>query len=94
MMVDTQQVLVKIVLSAFGNFLKIKIHGHGGEILSLSWSRKGYLLSSSVDNTDRMWKVGHNECVKSFTHKNYVTSVEFNPVDDNYFISGTTRIQL
>nr|KAJ0212999.1 hypothetical protein LSAT_V11C400188950 [Lactuca sativa] len=41
MMVDTQQVRVKIVLSAFGNFLKIKVHGHGGEILSLSWSRKG-----------------------------------------------------
>ncbi|KAL7609968.1 hypothetical protein Lser_V15G10059 [Lactuca serriola] len=66
-----------------------EFHGHGGEILSLSWSRKGYLVSSSVDNTVRMWKVGHNECLKSFTHNNYVTCVEFNPVDDNYFISGS-----
>lgn len=64
-------------------------HGHGGEILSLSWSRKGYLLSSSVDNTVRMWQVGHDECLKSFTHNNYVTCIEFNPVDDNYFISGS-----
>ncbi|XP_024995622.1 uncharacterized WD repeat-containing protein C3H5.08c-like isoform X2 [Cynara cardunculus var. scolymus] len=66
-----------------------EFHGHGGEILSLSWSRKGYLLSSSVDKTVRMWQVGHDECLKTFTHNNYVTCVEFNPVDDNYFISGS-----
>lgn len=66
-----------------------ELHGHGGEILSLSWSRKGHLLSSSVDKTVRMWQVGHDECLKTFTHNNYVTCVEFNPVDDNYFISGS-----
>ncbi|KAI3693709.1 hypothetical protein L1987_76659 [Smallanthus sonchifolius] len=66
-----------------------EFHGHGGEILSLSWSKNGYLLSSSVDNTVRMWKLGHHECLKIFTHSNYVTSVDFNPVDDNYFISGS-----
>ncbi|GJU29237.1 WD repeat-containing protein 44-like protein [Tanacetum coccineum] len=64
-------------------------HGHGGEILSISWSRRGYLLSASVDKTVRMWKLGHHECLKIFTHTNYVTCVEFNPVDDNYFISGS-----
>ncbi|PWA63988.1 dynein regulator LIS1 [Artemisia annua] len=64
-------------------------HGHGGEILSISWSRRGYLLSASVDKTVRMWKLGHHECLKIFTHNNYVTCVEFNPVDDNYFISGS-----
>ncbi|KAI3713480.1 hypothetical protein L1987_72058 [Smallanthus sonchifolius] len=66
-----------------------EFHGHGGEILSLSWSKKGYLLSSSVDKTVRMWKLGHAECLKIFTHINYVTCVDFNPVDDNYFISGS-----
>ncbi|KAJ9549671.1 hypothetical protein OSB04_022214, partial [Centaurea solstitialis] len=66
-----------------------EFHGHSGEILSLSWSKNGYLLSSSVDKTVRMWQVGHEECVKTFTHNNYVTCVEFNPVDDNYFISGS-----
>ncbi|XP_071692447.1 uncharacterized protein [Rutidosis leptorrhynchoides] len=66
-----------------------EFHGHFGEILSLSWSKKGYLLSSSVDKTVRMWKVGHCKCLKVFTHNNYVTCVEFNPVDDNYFISGS-----
>lgn len=66
-----------------------EFHGHRGEILSLSWSRKGYLLSSSVDKTVRMWKLGHRKCLKVFAHNNYVTCVEFNPVDDNYFISGS-----
>nr|XP_043630651.1 WD repeat-containing protein 44-like [Erigeron canadensis] len=66
-----------------------EFHGHGGEILSLSWSKKGYLLSSSVDKTVRLWQIGHHECIKVFTHNNYVTSVEFNPVDENYFISGS-----
>ncbi|XP_076929846.1 uncharacterized protein LOC143594407 [Bidens hawaiensis] len=66
-----------------------EFYGHGGEILSLSWSKKGFLLSSSVDKTVRMWKLGHDVCIKIFTHHNYVTCVEFNPVDDNYFISGS-----
>ncbi|KAI7741127.1 hypothetical protein M8C21_000647 [Ambrosia artemisiifolia] len=66
-----------------------QFHGHGGEILSLSWSKEGHLLSSSVDKSVRMWKLGHDECLKIFAHYNYVTCVEFNPVDDNYFISGS-----
>lgn len=66
-----------------------EFHGHGGEVLALSWSRKGYLLSASVDKTVRMWQVGHDQCLKVFSHNNYVTCVEFNPVDENYFISGS-----
>ncbi|KAG7658429.1 WD40 repeat [Arabidopsis suecica] len=63
--------------------------GHIGEILDLSWSEKGYLLSSSVDETVRLWRVGCDECLRTFTHNNFVTCVAFNPVDDNYFISGS-----
>ncbi|OVA06324.1 WD40 repeat [Macleaya cordata] len=66
-----------------------EFHGHSGEILDLSWSKNKCLLSCSMDNTVRLWKVGCNECVKIFSHNNYVTSVHFNPVDDNYFISGS-----
>ncbi|KAK6935586.1 WD40 repeat [Dillenia turbinata] len=66
-----------------------KLHGHKGEVLDLSWSRKGYLLSSSVDNTVRLWQVGRNQCLEIFSHNNYVTCVDFNPVDDNFFISGS-----
>lgn len=68
-----------------------EFRGHGGEILDLSWSDKGFLLSSSVDETVRLWRVGSSdECLGVFSHKSFVTCVAFNPVDDNYFISGST----
>ncbi|KAL3817886.1 hypothetical protein ACJIZ3_003791 [Penstemon smallii] len=66
-----------------------EFHGHNGEVLSLSWSKNGHLLSSSVDKTARLWKVGNDDCLGIYSHNNYVTCVEFNPVDDNYFISGS-----
>ncbi|XP_010436154.1 PREDICTED: WD repeat-containing protein 44-like [Camelina sativa] len=67
-----------------------EFQGHKGEILDLSWSEKGFLLSSSVDETVRLWRVGSSdECIRVFSHKSFVTCVAFNPVDDNYFISGS-----
>ncbi|XP_022763602.1 WD repeat-containing protein 44-like isoform X2 [Durio zibethinus] len=66
-----------------------EFHGHSGEILDLSWSEKNFLLSSSVDKTVRMWRVGCDHCLRVFSHSNFVTCVQFNPVDDNYFISGS-----
>ncbi|KAJ0255209.1 Transducin/WD40 repeat-like superfamily protein [Hirschfeldia incana] len=69
-----------------------EFRGHAGEILDLSWSDQGFLLSSSVDETVRLWRVGSSddECIRVFSHKSFVTCVAFNPVDDNYFISGST----
>lgn len=66
-----------------------EFHGHSGEILDLSWSKHNYLLSSSVDKSVRLWRVGFQKCLQVFSHSNYVTCIEFNPVDDNYFISGS-----
>ncbi|KAK4363808.1 hypothetical protein RND71_019049 [Anisodus tanguticus] len=66
-----------------------EFRGHMGEILALAWSKNGYLLSSSVDKTVRLWQVGHDECLGVYSHNNYVTCVEFNPMNDNYFISGS-----
>ncbi|KAF7830744.1 WD repeat-containing protein 44 [Senna tora] len=66
-----------------------EFHGHEGEILDLSWSNNNYLLSSSVDKTVRLWRVGYDHCLKVFSHNNYVTCIQFNPVDDNHFISGS-----
>ncbi|KAJ9148120.1 hypothetical protein P3X46_030211 [Hevea brasiliensis] len=66
-----------------------EFQGHNGEVLDLSWSKKRFLLSSSVDQTIRLWQVGHDRCLRIFSHNNYVTCVDFNPVDDNYFISGS-----
>lgn len=66
-----------------------EFHGHSGEVLDLSWSNENLLLSSSVDETVRLWRVGSDECLKIFPHSNYVTCVQFNPVDENNFISGS-----
>ncbi|XP_059651210.1 uncharacterized protein LOC132298886 isoform X2 [Cornus florida] len=66
-----------------------EFHGHCGEVLDLSWSKNKCLLSSSIDKTVRLWQVGSDECLKVFIHTDYVTCIQFNPVDDNYFISGS-----
>ncbi|GFP94773.1 WD repeat-containing protein 44 [Phtheirospermum japonicum] len=63
--------------------------GHSGDILDLSWSKNNCLLSSSVDKTVRLWRVGDDRCLKMFSHTDYVTCVQFNPVNDDYFISGS-----
>uniref|UniRef100_A0A2P2M5X2 WD-repeat protein n=1 Tax=Rhizophora mucronata TaxID=61149 RepID=A0A2P2M5X2_RHIMU len=57
-----------------------EFQGHGDEVLDLSWSKKRFLLSSSADNTVRLWQVGCDRCLRVFYHNNY---------DDNYFISGS-----
>ncbi|KAK7358482.1 hypothetical protein VNO77_00410 [Canavalia gladiata] len=66
-----------------------EFQGHSGDILDLAWSQRGFLLSSSVDKTVRLWHVGTNRCLRVFSHNNYVTCVNFNPVNDNFFISGS-----
>ncbi|GMI66758.1 hypothetical protein like AT5G24320 [Hibiscus trionum] len=66
-----------------------EFRGHCGEVLDLSWSKNKHILSSSVDKTVRLWQVGYDECQKVFSHNNYVTCIQFNPVDDDYFISGS-----
>lgn len=30
-----------------------------------------YLLSSSIDKTVRLWRVGYDNCLKIFSHSNY-----------------------
>ncbi|CAN4089521.1 unnamed protein product [Withania somnifera] len=66
-----------------------EFQGHTGEILDLSWSKNNCLLSSSTDKTVRLWQVGHDLCIRVFAHSNYVTCIQFNPMDDEYFISGS-----
>ncbi|KAF8405860.1 hypothetical protein HHK36_007938 [Tetracentron sinense] len=66
-----------------------EFHGHTSDVLDLSWSKSNCLLSSSKDKTVRLWQVGCNECLNVFLHSDYVTCIQFNPVDDGYFISGS-----
>ncbi|KAI3731376.1 hypothetical protein L1987_62564 [Smallanthus sonchifolius] len=66
-----------------------EFHGHKGDVLDLSWSKDNFLLSSSIDETVRLWRVGNDCCLKIFPHSNYVTCVQFQPADENYFVSGS-----
>ncbi|KAL4276751.1 hypothetical protein HN51_059401 [Arachis hypogaea] len=63
--------------------------GHSSDVLDLAWSSSDILLSSSMDRTVRMWQIGCNQCLNVFHHTDYVTCIQFNPVDENYFISGS-----
>ncbi|XP_021713919.1 WD repeat-containing protein 44-like [Chenopodium quinoa] len=66
-----------------------EFHGHTADVLDLAWSNSNYLLSSSMDKTVRLWKLGSDTCLNTFHHTDYVTCVQFNPVNNRYFISGS-----
>ncbi|XP_054790143.1 LOW QUALITY PROTEIN: uncharacterized protein LOC129295633 [Prosopis cineraria] len=63
--------------------------GHSEDVLDFSWSKSQLLLSSSMDKTVRLWDLELKSCLKVFTHNDYVTCVQFNPIDEDYFISGS-----
>ncbi|CAD5228918.1 unnamed protein product [Bursaphelenchus okinawaensis] len=64
--------------------------GHMADILDLAWSPRNYfLLSSSMDNTVKLWHLTRSECLCCFQHTDFVTCISFMPKDDRYFISGS-----
>ncbi|KAI1503278.1 WD40-repeat-containing domain protein [Biscogniauxia marginata] len=63
--------------------------GHAGDILDLSWSKNNFLLSSSMDKTVRLWHISRPECLCTFKHKDFVTSIAFHPRDDRFFLAGS-----
>lgn len=70
--------------------------GHLDDVLDLSWSKSQHLLSSSMDKTVRLWHLSSKTCLKVFSHSDYVTCIQFNPVDDRFFISGSldTKVRI
>ncbi|WVZ75117.1 hypothetical protein U9M48_023204 [Paspalum notatum var. saurae] len=66
-----------------------EFHGHTSDILDMTWSKSDFLLTSSKDKTVRMWKIGCDGCLAVFKHRDYVTCIQFNPIDERYFVSGS-----
>lgn len=62
--------------------------GHTSDVVDVAWSRSNFLLSASIDKTVCLWHVSRYERLQTFGHPDIVTSVEFHPVHDRYFISG------
>ncbi|TPX39469.1 hypothetical protein SeMB42_g01903 [Synchytrium endobioticum] len=63
--------------------------GHASDVLDVCWSKNGFLLSSSMDRTVRLWHISRSECLCCFQHTDFVTSIRFHPADDRYFASGS-----
>ena len=66
-----------------------EFEGHTGTVLDLSWSKNNFLLSSSMDKTVRLWHISRHECLCTFKHKDFVTSIAFHPKDDRFFLAGS-----
>uniref|UniRef100_A0A7N0ZT05 Uncharacterized protein n=1 Tax=Kalanchoe fedtschenkoi TaxID=63787 RepID=A0A7N0ZT05_KALFE len=63
-----------------------ELYGHSGDILDLAWSKANRLLYSSKDKTARLWEIGSDDCLNVYYHNDYVTWIQFSPVDDKHFI--------
>ncbi|KAE8728247.1 Transducin/WD40 repeat-like superfamily protein, putative isoform 2 [Hibiscus syriacus] len=66
-----------------------EFHGHSSDVLDLAWSSANFLVSSSMDKTVCLRQVGCDRCLNVFHHNNYVTCIQFNPINHNYFIAGS-----
>jgi WD40 repeat protein len=62
--------------------------GHTEEIIDIAWSKSNFILSASMDKTVRLWHLSRRDCLQYFRHLDVVTSVDFDPIHDRYFISG------
>ncbi|XP_030469217.1 uncharacterized protein LOC115687716 [Syzygium oleosum] len=87
--VNLDHVLVPETVFSLAEKPICSFQGHLDDVLDLSWSKSQHLLSSSMDKTVRLWHLSSKSCLKVFSHSDYVTCIQFNPVDDRYFISGS-----
>lgn len=62
--------------------------GHEADIVDICWSKSLFILSASIDKSVRLWHVTKQECLGKFNHPDLLTSVEFHPEMDRYFVSG------
>ena len=61
---------------------------HTEDVVDMSWSDTGYLLTASLDKTVRLWHPTKPISLHMFKHADAVTSVCFHPSQDKYFLSG------
>ena len=47
-----------------------------------------------MDKTVRLWHISREECLCCFKHSDFVTSIQFHPRDDRFFIAGSLDSKL
>ncbi|ODV87111.1 hypothetical protein CANARDRAFT_15611 [[Candida] arabinofermentans NRRL YB-2248] len=65
----------------------VKLFKHDDTILSLDWSKNGFLISSSQDMTIKLWHIERDDCLTVFNINSFATCVLFHKTDDRFFIS-------
>lgn len=87
--VNFEPVMIPEAIFALSEKPFCSLQGHLDDVLDLSWSKSQHLLSSSMDKTVRLWDMSSKSCLKIFEHNDFVTCIQFNPMDDRFFISGS-----
>ncbi|KIW11964.1 hypothetical protein PV08_09238 [Exophiala spinifera] len=85
---------IKLNAPVFKTKLAREYDGHTSSVLDLSWSKNNFLLSSSMDKTVRLYHVSRAECLCAFKHNDFVTSIQFHPRDDRFFLAGSLDSKL
>lgn len=62
--------------------------GHSSDVVALSWSKSLFLASGSIDKSCRVWHVSSDSCLAVLRHPDFVTSVDFHPLDDSLILTG------
>jgi hypothetical protein len=57
-------------------------------LASLLQCAGGFILSASLDKSVRLWHLSQPGCLRQFWHTDFVTSVQFHPLDAQRFVSG------
>lgn len=62
--------------------------GHDGEVLDISLSSQGLVLSSGTDWLVKLWHPDSALCLRTFEHSHIATSVVFHPENQQLFFTG------
>jgi WD repeat-containing protein 44 len=62
---------------------------HTQPVTAMSWSKNDFLLTAGMDMTMRLWHPTSPQCLRRFTHTDFVTSVTFHPQDEQICVSGS-----